>query len=77
MTILGHRSRGVFERYNIVTADDLRQAAKKQEVYLENLEPQDHGYKMVTLAVFTKAKDSTRSARSLDLKASSGAEGRN
>ncbi len=37
MAITGHRTRSVFERYNIVSDTDLRQAIEKQHAYLNGL----------------------------------------
>jgi hypothetical protein len=34
MAISGHRTRAVFDRYNIVSEDDLRTAVKKTNAYL-------------------------------------------
>jgi len=42
MKITGHKTRSVFDRYNIVVADDLKWAAEKQA---ENLNGYNYGYK--------------------------------
>jgi hypothetical protein len=36
MAITGHKTRSVFERYNIVSTDDIRDAAKKQQDYIDD-----------------------------------------
>ena len=35
MVVSGHKSRSVFERYNIVNDQDLREAARKKQAYHE------------------------------------------
>jgi hypothetical protein len=35
MVISGHKSRSVFERYNIINDQDLREAARKKQAYHE------------------------------------------
>jgi len=45
MMISGYKTKSVFERFNIVSDNDLRRAAQKQEGYLET----QNGYKTVTV----------------------------
>jgi len=33
MQLIGHKTRAIFERYNIVSAGDLRDAARRLDVY--------------------------------------------
>lgn len=53
MVISGHKTRSVFERYNIVSESDLRLAAQKQEAYLET----QNGYKTVTIESLQEKRD--------------------
>jgi integrase len=53
MVISGHKTRSVFDRYNIVNDQDLIMAAKQQQAYLEGL----HGHNMGTICNFAGKND--------------------
>jgi integrase len=49
MMVSGHKTRSVFDRYNIVSDDDLKEAARKQQAYLNSQTVTQNGYNLVTI----------------------------
>jgi hypothetical protein len=49
MKVSGHKTRSVFDRYNIVSDEDLKKAARKQEIYLNSQGSVENGYSLVTI----------------------------
>jgi integrase len=56
MKITGHKTRSVFERYNIVNDNDLEKAARSQEEYLSKQEKSCHGHNLGTIVKIPKKR---------------------
>jgi integrase len=56
MMISGHKTRSVFDRYNIVSDQDLKMAAARHATYLDSL----HGHNLGTISKFPEKKELTR-----------------
>jgi integrase len=63
MQISGHRTRSVFERYNITSPNDLKQAAQRQEAYLKS----QTITKTVTIDDFQELRAAMGASNSLNL----------
>jgi hypothetical protein len=48
MEISGHKTRAIFDRYHIVSQEDLKEAAMKQQAYLKAQDVTADGYNFVT-----------------------------
>jgi intergrase/recombinase len=56
MMISGHKTRSVFDRYNIVSDQDLKMAAARHATYLDSL----RGHNLGTICPFPEKKELTQ-----------------
>jgi len=63
MQVSGHKTRSVFERYNVTSEADLKMAAKRQAAYLEA----QNGYSLATMGAFSEKMKPTETVKPLFL----------
>ena len=72
MKLSGHKTRNIFDRYNIVSPNDLKQASTKMEAYLQS---QNHGHNLGTVRDFsTRKRSATRANPLISLEPAGGIE---
>jgi hypothetical protein len=49
MSISGHKTRAVFDRYNIVSEDDLREAVNETSTYVQSLAKKHSGASVIPM----------------------------
>lgn len=62
MKISGHKTRSVFDRYNIVSEQDLLEAAKRHDSYIES-NVTSSGYNLVTFGKTGRKRQSVKQSK--------------
>ena len=59
MILSGHKTRSIFDRYNIVSDADLKAAMERQTAYHE-AQPANNGHKKGAIAIFPSGPEKSR-----------------